>query len=367
MDTSDPDIAFDKDGKCNKCTQAISFLNANFESNMSTSKNLDKIINDIKKDGKNKKYDCIIGVSGGLDSTYTLYIAKKLGLRPLAVHLDNGWNSELAQKNIESMLRKLNVDLFTFVLDWEEFKDLQRAFLLASTADSEIPTDHAIVALLYQTAIKNKVKYIITGVNYSTESIRVTAWSNGIYDWKYINSIHKKFGRVKLQTYPHFTMFQLFFYKYVYNLKRVALLDFVEYNKNKVIDILFKKTGYKYYGQKHYESLFTKFYQAYILPVKFGYDKRRVHLSSLICSRQISRSEALKELEKPLYNKSQLSLDKEYIMKKFNLTLKEFNQIMSAKPKKFTEYDSYQKKPYYHLLFNLNEYIKKTIHKGFYY
>jgi hypothetical protein len=162
-------------------------------------------------------------------------------------------------------------------------------------------------------------------------------------------------------------MFQLFFYKYVYNLKRVALLDFVEYNKNKVIDILFKKTGYKYYGQKHYESLFTKFYQAYILPVKFGYDKRRVHLSSLICSRQISRSEALKELEKPLYNKSQLSLDKEYIMKKFNLTLKEFNQIMSAKPKKFTEYDSYQKKPYYHLLFNLNEYIKKTIHKGFYY
>jgi N-acetyl sugar amidotransferase len=349
MDTSDPDIQFDSEGICNHCCDAIKRLNQypyNLDAKAKQEAREDLLVK-IKLEGKNKVYDCVIGVSGGVDSTYVVYLAKQLGLRPLAVHLDNGWNSELAVHNIEKICKQLDVHLFTYIIDWQEFRDIQLSFLKASTPDSEIPTDHAISAILYQVAVKNKLKYIITGDNFNSESILPFAWSHGHNDWKYIRSIQKQFGSVSFKTFPRVSYFKLFYYNFIKPIKKVNLLNVVDFNKSRAEELLKEKLDWESYGGKHHESIYTKFFQSYILPVKFGFDKRKAHLSSLICAGQISRDEALKELENPLIQEPELSQDREYVAAKLGLSLDRFQSIMEAPIKNFWNYPSYENSWYY--------------------
>jgi hypothetical protein len=245
--------------------------------------------------------------------------------------------------NIEKTLDKLGIDLYTYVIDWEEFKDLQLSFLKASTTDGEIPSDHAINALLFREANKRGIKYIISGMNFATESMAVKSWAYGHSDWKYIRSVHKIFGKTKLSNYPHFTFFNLFWWTFIKRIKSVAILNYINYNKDKVMKILQEELGWVYYGGKHYESVYTRFYQGYVLPIKFNVDKRRGHLSDLILSGQISRQQALAEIEKPGYDKELLSQDFYFVRKKFELDEKEFKCLMDLPVKLFKDYPNNDK------------------------
>lgn len=347
MDTSDPKIKFNSLGQCNHCAGAIKMLNSGIfsYSDQQRRKLLNQLIVRIKK-GKKKKYDCIIGLSGGVDSSYVALVVKQLGLNPLAIHLDNGWNSEIAVQNIECICKKLDLDLHTHVLNWEEFKDLQLSFLKSSTADSEIPSDHAIHSILFKTAKRYGIKYVITGFNRSSESILPESWSHGHYDWKYIKMVHKTFGTGKLSNFPHFGLIN-FVYRWVFKsfvpgIKMVNILDYVDYDKTRAKEIIIKELDWKDYGMKHHESNYTKIFQAYILPEKFGYDKRRAHLSSLICSGAISREQALNEIEKPLYSPEKLRIDLKYLCNKFEITMEEFMDLMNMPVKKFSDYPSFE-------------------------
>lgn len=354
MDTTDKDITFDSEGVCNHChnydlqiNKLPNATNAPFE--------LEKIINTIREDGKGKEYDCIIGLSGGVDSTYVAYVVKnQLGLRPLAVHLDNGWNSELSVKNIENIVKKLDIDLFTYVLNWEEFKDLQLSFLKASTPDIEIPTDHAIFSILRKLAKKHKLKYVINGINIKTEGHHPLSWSQGHSDWKYIKSVHKQFGSKKIKSYPHGNIFTIIEDRL--STKWVNILNYLDYDKTKAKELISRELDWQDYGGKHFESVYTRFYQGYLLPQKFGYDKRKMHLSSLICSGEITRNEALNELKNPPYPLNAQLEDKEYIIKKFGIDVPEFERIMRLEIKSYYDYPSYYakilKSKYYKLIVN---------------
>ncbi len=339
MDTSDPDIIFDDQGVCNHCHNYELMVRKLVRVGEDGKRELEQVVNKIKYDGKGKKYDCLIGVSGGVDSTYVAYLVKKYGLRPLAVHLDNGWDSELAVANIHKTLNLLDIDLHTHVIDWVEFKDLQLAFLKASTPDSEIPSDHAIVSLMYQFADQMGIKYVISGRNVRTETHVAGAWSTGHFDWKYIQSVHRQFGTIPLKSYPHRTQFQ----EELYRLRQTwfDILNYVDYIKGDAIKVLEQELGWQYYGGKHFESIYTRFFQGYILPVKFGYDKRRGHLSSLICSGETTREDALMELEKPPYSISLQESDREYVIKKLGLTDAEFQEILELPRKNIYCYPSY--------------------------
>jgi N-acetyl sugar amidotransferase len=340
MDTTDPDIKFDKNGICNHCHQYDeSIKKFVFDGNEGKEK-LKQIVNEIKKSAQGKEYDCVIGVSGGVDSSFVAYKVKELGLHPLAVHLDNGWDSELAVKNIELFLKKLDIDLYTHVIDWEEFKDLQLAFLYASTPDSEIPSDHAINAILHHIAHEKKIKYIIYGCNIRTESHLPGAWSQGHMDWKYIKSVHKKYGHLPLITFPHMNLFTRTWYSVTH--KTINILNYLGYSKKDAMKILENEMGWKYYGGKHYESIYTRFYQGYILPEKFGYDKRRMHLSSLICSGEITRSDAQEELNREPYPQALQKEDRAYVIKKFSISEEEFERIMRLPIRKFEDFPSYE-------------------------
>lgn len=342
MDITDPNIQFDENGICNHCQRYFDEkVKERLFSDEAGQQKLNKLVNKIKIKGENKKYDCIIGVSGGVDSTFVAYLVKKLGLRSLAVHLDNGWNSEIAVNNMKESLKKLNIDLCTVVADWEEFKDLQLSFLKASVPDAEIPTDHGILALLYKVAAKEGIPFIFTGVNVSTEGIHPIRWSYGLWDWKYIKSVHKKFGKVKLKNYPHCSLFGLLYYVFVKKIKRIPILNYMKYVKKEAIKIMEKELGWKYYGGKHYESVYTRFVQACILPRKFNIDKRKSHLSSLICSGQITREEALEEMKHDPYpTEEMMESDKEYVLKKLGFAEEEFDKIMSLSIKTTRDYPS---------------------------
>ncbi len=344
MDTTDPDIIFDENGVCSHCLRYDLELPKRVFKGKEAEEKLSSLISQIKVSGNGKEYDCIIGVSGGVDSTYVAYLAKKLGLRPLAVHFDNGWNSELAVSNIEKTLDKLHIDLYTYVIDWSVFKDLQLSFLKASTPDGEVPTDHAINALLFKEASKRGIKYMISGMNFATESMSVKAWAYGHSDWKYIRSVHKIFGSSSLNKYPHFNFSHLFKWTFLKRIKSVSILNYMEYKKDEVMHILQDDLGWVYYGGKHYESVYTRFYQGYILPVKFNIDKRRGHLSDLIKSGQITREEALKEVAKVGYNKDLLDQDMHFVMKKLNLKQSEFDEIMKLPVKSFKDYPNNEAK-----------------------
>jgi len=349
MDTTDPDIRFDQRGICSHCIEVDGKLN-NYPHNLdpqAKSNELLNLVSTVKRAGKGRKYDCIVGVSGGVDSTYVVLQARAMGLRPLAVHLDNGWDSELAVHNIERMCKKLDVDLLTYVIDWEEFRDIQLSFLKASTPDSEIPTDHAIKGILYRMAAKMGLKFIISGENHNTESILPFAWSHGHNDWKYIKSVHNRFGTISLKTYPGLSYLRAFYYVFVKRIRTVNLLDFIEFSRADAIKLLSEQLDWVSYGGKHHESLYTKFFQAYILPEKFGFDKRKAHLSSLVCAGEVTRDQALKELEKELYVPSELDNDKEYVATKLGISPEELQRILDLPPKRFWDYPSYENSWYF--------------------
>ncbi len=265
-------------------------------------------------------------------------LQKKNGLRPIAVHFDNGWNSEMAVSNIEKTLKKLEIDLFTYVVDWNEFKDIQLSFLKASTPDAEVPTDHGMIALLYKTAYRLGIKHILTGVNVSTESLLPLRWGYGYFDLRYIKGIQKKFGTEKIKSFPTISLFQLLFYSKICGIKFISFLDYIDFNKDVALRTIKDKLDWQYYGGKHYESVYTRFFQAYILPKKFNIDKRKAHFSNLICSNQMSREEALIELKKDIYPPEKLEIDKRFVLNKFNLSEDEFDNIINSEVKYFDNY-----------------------------
>jgi hypothetical protein len=261
-----------------------------------------------------------------------------MGLRPLAIHLDNGWDSELAVSNIEKVLKRLGIDLFTHVLDWEEFRDLQIAFLRASTPDGEIPTDHAIFALLWTQAASRGIKYIISGMNFATEAASVPDWSYGHSDWRYIRAVHKRFGTAKLRTYPHFSLFELAWFNAVRGIRTVSLLNYLDYQKSEAMRVLEGELGWVYYGGKHYESVYTRFWQGYVLPRKFGIDKRFAHFSDLINAGQMTREEALREIKGDPYPRALAEQDRRYVIKKLALNETEFERLMALPARSFRDY-----------------------------
>lgn len=345
MDTiGDDDIQFDHNGVCNYYHEYVRKLKIRVPEATEAEAQLLKMVDTIKKDGVGKQYDCIIGVSGGVDSTYTAWLVKKLGLRPLAVHLDNGWNSELAVKNIENILNKLDIDLYTEVLDWEMFRDLQLSFLKASTPDGEIPSDHAIVTIMYKLAAKFNVKHIISGMNFRNEGMLPPSWARGYLDWKYISSVQKKFGTQSLKLYPHLTVFDFLYFNLFKKIRSVSFINYIPFNKNEAMKVIQDELGWKYYGGKHYESIYTRFYQAYILPNKFNIDKRKAHLTCLIASTgEITREEALEILKLPTADPQMLEEDKTYVMKKLGISEVQFEEIMNSEPKTILDYPNNHK------------------------
>lgn len=338
MDTTDPEITFDSNGVCSHCKRYDQIAKQYQFNDNERQQILEKIVRKIKESGKKKEYDCIIGLSGGVDSSYAVYRVKEFGLRPLAIHLDNWWNSELAVRNIEKIVKKLDVDFHTYVLDWKEFKDLQLAFLKASTPDSDIAADHAIVATMYQAAKESNIDYMISGYNYKTETHLPRAWSQGHNDWIYIKGIHKRFGTISLKSFPHYTPYTYLYRPIAKKPKRIQILNFINYVKRDAIRILNEEFSFRYYGGKHYESTYTRFFQGYILPTKFGYDKRKAHLSSLICSGEMARKEALEEIKKPPYPLEEQAKDRDYVIKKLGITENEFNEIMNLPKKTYWDY-----------------------------
>lgn len=338
----DPDIEID-DGVCNHCRRYDTLLASRVTSGEEGLRALEQIVRDMKKARSKQGYDCVIGVSGGVDSTFVASQVVKLGLKPLAVHVDNGWNSETAVANIEKTLNVLGIELHTEVLDLREFYDLQRSFLVASTPDGDIPTDHAIQATLWKVARKNGIRYIVSGMNFRTESISVPAWSYGHSDWKYIRSVHERHGSTKLKHFPHFGFGELFWTTAVKRVRIVSILNYLDYDKSQALEVLQKELGWQPYGGKHYESVYTRFYQGYVLPRKFGIDKRRGHLSDLINSGQITRDEALNELESDDYDGSLRRMDQQFFLKKLRLSQDEFDAIMAAPRRSFRDYpNSYE-------------------------
>lgn len=339
MDTvADRSITFDEQGLCCHCLRYDGLVNARRLRGIRGREALRALVERISAAGRGREYDCIIGVSGGVDSTYVAWLVKQQGLRPLAVHFDNGWNSELATKNIERVLRNIGIDLHTHVVDWEEFRDLQRAFLEASTPDGEIPTDHAIGALLWKEAAARGIKYIISGLNFATESTSVPDWSYGHSDWRYIKDVHRRFGSVKLTTYPHFSLPYLVYVNVLRGIRIVSILNYVDYDKAEAMDLLRNQLGWKDYGGKHHESIYTRFYQGYVLPRKFGVDKRYGHLSDLINAGQITRAQALAEMQNPPYPEELQQQDLVYVVKKLRLSQEQFERIMRAPIKSFRDY-----------------------------
>lgn len=339
----DTAIQFNLDGVCHHCLRYEALLESRTANPESASVTIDGLVQKMRRHGAGRDYDCIIGVSGGVDSTYVAYYVKQLGLKPLAVHFDNGWNSELAVKNIEQVLTKLDIDLYTYVVNWREFRALQIAFLRASTPDGEIPTDHAIFALLWREAHRRNIRYIISGMNFRSESISVPNWAYGHSDWMYIKDVNKRFGNAKLKTYPHFSLPYLFYITFLRRVRTVSILNYIDYDKEQVKKFLLEELGWRDYGGKHHESIYTRYYQGVFLPKKFGIDKRYGHLSDLINSGQLRREEALLSLREPTYDPDQQKADREYVIKKLGLTEAEFVEIEQAPAQTYRSFRNSQR------------------------
>lgn len=337
--SDDPNLMIDKNGVCNHCRYYYKEAELLLKTGGEAESLLSETISNIKKYGKNRKYDCLIGLSGGVDSSYVAYLASQFGLKALCVHFDNGWNSESAVKNIESIVNKLGFDLNTYVIDWEEFKDLQLAYLKASVIDIEVLTDHAIYGSMFKIAQENDIKYVLGGHNVVTEGILPYHWTYNKKDFVNIQAIHKHYGTKKLNSFPFLDRKMKRFINKA-GVEFVNYLNWVPYKKDEVKRILNQELAWRDYGGKHYESVWTRFYQGYILPVKFGVDKRKAHLSSLICSGQITREEALREMKNPQYDAELLKVDMEFVLKKLGLTKEEFENIMRLPVRDHREFDT---------------------------
>ncbi|QAY92447.1 N-acetyl sugar amidotransferase [Pseudomonas sp. ACM7] len=342
MDTSDPNIAFSEDGQCEYCLNFAQSIRPNWHTDSIGEAELMKIADKIKKEGEGKDFDCIIGLSGGLDSSYLAYVAKeKMGLRPLLFHVDAGWNTDQAVGNIEKLVDGLGLDLYTEVINWEEMKSLQVAFLKAQVPDQDIPQDTAFFSGLYKFAKAHKIKYVLTGGNYSTECCREPEeW--GAYpgiDKTLITDIHTKFGSRKLKSFPIVDVLSYkIYYRYVLGMQVVRPLNLLPYIKSEAEETLEKLFGWKRFQHKHHESRFTRFYEDYWMPRKFGYEKRRAHFSSLIMTGQLTREAALERISKPELDEKFLKSEFEYVAHKLDLTVPELQSIFEGSNKTCLDY-----------------------------
>lgn len=333
MDTSDEDITFDSVGVCCYCHQFDSQLPHFKLSGLESDIRTQSLVEEVKRNKGSQKYDSILGISGGIDSSYVALLAAKYGLNPLVVHFDNGWNSEIAVSNIHKIVDKLGFDLYSYVIDWEEFRDIQRAFIKASVVDIEMVTDHAIFASMFKIARKHGIKYVLSGTNFCTEHTMPKSWCWRKQDLTNLKNIHAIYGELKLKSYPMLgTLRFQAARKMGWGQRYVELLNLIPYSRNEAIETLKREFDWRYYGGKHYESVFTKFYQAYVLPVKFGIDKRKAHFSDLIHNGELQRYEALELLAQPAYDPNDLQSDRAYVLKKLGFSDDEFDQIMKAPP-----------------------------------
>lgn len=340
MDTSDPEIVFDEHGVCNHCHYFDDVVKPRWFPNEEGRRRLDDIVQRIKTDGAGKPYDCILGLSGGADSSYLALKVHELGLRPLVLHVDAGWNSELAVRNIEVLLKHCGWDLETVVIDWEEIRDLQIAYLRAGISNQDVPQDHAFFAALYHYAAKNRVRYVLVGGNNATEAIFPQSWHYSAMDSRNLRAIHRRFGQVRLRTYPTISFWKYYFwYPFVRRLHVVRPLNYMPYLRSMAVCEL-ESLGWRDYGRKHGESTFTRFFQNHYLVERFGYDKRRPHLSSRILAGEIKRDEALVELAIPLYEPDELVIDRAFVLKKLGLSEAEWQKYFAAPHHTATEYPS---------------------------
>lgn len=348
MDTTDPEITFDDSGVCGHCRHFDAVTSKTWFPNEEGARQLTALIDQIRKTGKDHEYDCIIGLSGGIDSSFMAIKVYEWGLRPLVVHVDAGWNSELAVANIEKIVKHCKYHLHTHVVDWEEMRDLQLAYLRAGVANQDVPQDHVFFASMYHFATKHGIRYILSGGNTATECITPPASHGSAMDAINLKAIHRKYGERPLKTYNTISFFEYYLlYPFVKQMRTVRPLNYMPYNKEVAIEELERTIGWRRYGRKHGESLFTKLYQNYYLPTKFGYDKRRPHLSSLIVSGQMTRQEALQKLAEPLYDLQELEADISYFCKKMCISRKQFDEFMVAPPQNYTDFPSWDR---YHRL-----------------
>ena len=341
MDTSDSKIVFDDEGRCEYCNNYSENILPNWHTDARGEAEISAQIERIKADGKGKEHDCLIGLSGGVDSSYVTYLAKeKFGLRPLLYHVDAGWNSQQAVNNIEKLVDGLGLDLFTEVVNWREMQDLQLAFFKAGVAHLDTPQDHAFFAGLYNFAAKNKVKYILTGANYSTECVREPLeWHYHASDLRNIKDIHAKHGTAPLKTFPMSDIFTFkIYYRYVKGVQVVKPLNHVPYIKEDAMNELVERFGWQKYAHKHHESRFTRFYEGYWLPAKFGFDKRRAHFSSLILTGQLTRDEALRKIAEPAYPREEMVQDFEYIANKLGISVEELESYRDGPNRSYRDY-----------------------------
>ena len=343
MDASDSGVTFDENGVCSFCTRYEEVKAQSGYRPGVSEKELERTVAVMKEKSRALDYDCVLGISGGVDSAYMLYIAKKLGLRVLAVHVDSGWNSEMAVRNIERMCEKLSVRLHTYVMDWPTMKELQRAYMLSGVANLDVPQDHLFCAAVYEMARKYKVKFILNGSNIATEGAAAPFSKQHSYrDTWHLNSIYRKHGRGKsLKKYPRLSLWEA--WMGLPGVTKINLLNYVPYSKKEAIETLSREFGWEYYGGKHFESRFTKYFQSVYLPRKFGYDKRRSHLSCLVLNGEMTREEALDELALPPYPPEEQKEDEAYILKKLDISAEEWQRILSEPPTPDEAYFSQQK------------------------
>lgn len=343
MDTSDPEITFDSSGRCNHCRDFEQLLGMVWFPNDEGARRLEGWIERVKDEGRGRQYDCVLGLSGGIDSSYVALKAHEWGLRPLVVHVDGGWNSELAVQNIERIVKHCGYELHTHVVNWEDMRELQLSYLRAAVANQDVPQDHAFFAGLYHFATGNQVRYVLNGGNVATEGIFPTSWHGAAMDAKNLKAIHKAYGTQPLTDYPLISFSQYYFwYPIVKRMTPLRPLNLMHYSKEQAAAEL-DQIGWRSYPRKHGESLFTKFFQNYYLPTKFGYDKRRPHLSSLIASGGITRERALHLLGEPLYEEKELRRDRQYLCRKLRISDAEFEDLMNRPIHHYTDFDNWDK------------------------
>jgi len=342
MSDTDPDITFDAEGRCNHCTDYFKRLAKSTYNAGTSERELEAVVDRIKAAGRGREYDCVLGISGGVDSCYAAYVAKTLDLRPLAVHMDNGWDSDTAARNIKRVTDTLGIDYQSVVLDWEDFRDLQLAFLRASVPEIETPTDIAIPAVLHRVAAEHGVRFIISGGNYATEGILPHAWHYDAKDVRYLKAVHRQFGSRRLRSFPTFGFAKEAYYKFVKHIRFLYILNLVPYSHEEAIPKL-QELGWEYYRGKHYESAITGFVQSYLLPVKFRIDYRRATLSSQICAGEITRDEALEILKSPPFDAARVSHERAYVAKKFGISIEELDSILAAPPRTHRDYPNNEK------------------------
>lgn len=358
MDTTDSKITFDDNGVCDHCNSFDSDISPNWHTDEVGRAELEKIVAKIKHDGKDRDFDCIMGMSGGADSSYLLHVAvKDFGLRPLVFHVDGGWNSQIAVNNINVLIEGLGLDLFTEVINWEEMKDFQLSYFKAGVSNIDIPQDHAFVATLYDFAAKHKIKYILNGGNISTECVRNPMdWIYYGTDMAQIKDIRKQFGTIPLDTYPFSSVLKHKIYlKYILGVNVIKPLNYFPYIKEDAMKLLEDVYGWQPYPQKHFESRFTRFYEGYWMPEKFGYDTRKVQFSSLIQTDQMTREEALDKLSKPAMSAADAKQEFEYVATKLDIPVAELQQYFDQPNKSYKDYNNQEK------LFNLGAKVLKAI------